>query len=268
MKDPLNLSRARGAQAHLLIKLCIGLLFAALATGCASMQAADLSPYLPFGIVSIVSNNDIYWYGEGQLGTAPSDDLAKTKYSKADQLINDADDILWNLFLRGFITTYDGEAQITGSDAYADAEIDRRLDNNKHVIASGYRYINFRDKAFAANLARERGVKGSVYISFDFAKQMASGIGKTGSCRALVETQVLIVNEAGKVVYRKTRFRTSEDKIPVSFGSYNHEELMGLFRTVIEDLYLEFLAEFDPNNKLFRPQEPGIMPDVPQGGIF
>jgi hypothetical protein len=255
-------------KAPLLIKLWIGFLFAALVTGCASMQEIDLVPYLPFGIVSIVSNNDIYWHGEGQMSTSPSDDLTKTKYSKADQLINDANELLWDLFLRSFITTYDGEAQITGSDAYAAAENDRRLDNNKHVIASNYRYINYRDKEFAARLAQERGVKGSVYISFDFAKQMATGIGKTGSFRALAELQVLIVNEEGKVVYRKTRSKNSEEKIPVSLGNYNHEDLMDLFKITIGDLYMEFLAELDPNNVLFRPPEPGIMPDVPIDSIF
>jgi hypothetical protein len=249
-------------------KFWIGFLFAALTTGCASMKGINLAPYLPFGIVSLVSNNDIYWYGEGQLSTKPSDDPAKTKFSKADQLINDADELLWNLFLRSFITTYDGEAQITGSDAYAVAETDRRLANSKHVIASNYRYINYRDKEFAANLAQERGVRGDVYITFDFAKQMGTGIGKTGSFRALAEMQVLIVNEEGKVVYRKTRSRTSEEKIPVSFGNYNHEDLMDLFRNIIEDLYMDFLAEFDPNNVLFRPPEPGIMPDVPTDSLF
>jgi hypothetical protein len=249
-------------------KLWIGILFAALTTGCATTKMVDFSPYLPFGIVSIASNYDIYWYGDGQLRGKPADDLTKTRYSKADQLINDADEILWNLFLRSFITDYDGEAQVTGSDAYAAAKIDRRLNDKKHTTPSSYRFISYRDKEFAAKLAEERGVKGGVYITFDFSKQMATGFGKSGSFRALIEMQVRIVNEMGKVVYRKNRSKTSDDKIRVSVGRYDHEEMMDLFRNVIEDLYLEYLAEFDPNNVLFRPPEPGIMPDVPETPIF
>jgi hypothetical protein len=249
-------------------KIWIGLLCAALTTGCATTKVADFSPYLPFGIVSIVSNYDIYWYGEGQLKAKPAEDLTKTRHSKADQLINDADEILWNLFLRSFITAYDGEAQVTGSEAYAAAKIDRRFNDKKHTTPSSYRYINYRDKIFAANLAQERGVKGGVYITFDFSKKMATGFGKSGSFRALIEMQVRIVDGEGKVVYRKTRSKTSDDKISVSLGRYNHEDMMDLFRNVIEDLYLEYLAEFDPNNVLFRPPEPGIMPDVPETPIF
>jgi hypothetical protein len=244
-------------------------LFAVLAAGCASLRKTPhLSSNLPFGIVSLVSNRDIYWYGESPQNSRISPNPEKAKYSKADQLINDADEILWALFLKTFITAYDGKNLLVGSEAYANGEIDRRLNNENHIIASGYRYINYRDKEFAANLARERGVKGGVYITFNFSKKMASGIGKYGSFRAMVEMQMLIVNEEGNVIYRKTRSKESDEKISVSFGFYNNEELMELFRITIEDLYLEYLAELDPNNPFFGPPEEGIIPVVPTGSPF
>jgi hypothetical protein len=243
--------------------------FAILVTGCASMKVPnDFAPYLPFGVISIVSNNDIYWYGEGEQNTKASANPEKTKRSKADQLINDADEILWDLFLRTFITSYEGKAQVVNSEAYQNAVINRRLDNNKHVIASDYRYINYRDKQFAANLARERGVKGGMYITFEFSKKMASGIGKHGSFRALAEMQVMIVNEEGNVIFRKTWSKTSDEKIPITFGNYNHEELMGVFKIVIEDLYLEYIAAFDPKNAFFGPPPEGIIPEVPESSLF
>jgi hypothetical protein len=243
--------------------------FAVLATGCASMKAPDdFAPYLPIGIISIVSNNDIYWYGEGSQSKKASDNPEKTKISKADQLINDADEILWDLFLKTFITTYEGKAQTVNSEAYQNAEINRRLDNNRHVIASGYRYINYRDKQFAANLAQERGIKGGVYITFDFSKKMASGLGKHGTFRALAEMQVIIINEEGNVIFRKTWSKTSDEKIPISFGNYDHGELMEVFKVVIEDLYLEYIAAFDTKNAYFGPPPEGIIPEVPESSLF
>jgi hypothetical protein len=250
-------------------KLWIVPFLAVLVMGCASMKVpADFAPYLPFGVISIVSNNDIYWYGEGAQNTKASANPEKTKISKADQLINDADEILWDLFLKTFITSYEGKAQIVNSEAYTNGTINRRLDNNKHVIASGYRYIKYRDKQFAANLAQERGVKGGIYITFDFSKKMASGIGKHGTFRALAEMQVIVVNEVGNVIFRKTWSKTSDEKISISFGNYNHEELMGVFKVVIEDLYLEYIANFDPKNAFFGPPAEGIIPEVPESSLF
>jgi hypothetical protein len=241
-------------------------LFAVFFAGCASLnRAPDLSRNLPFGIISIVSNSDIYWYGEGPLTAKAAANPEKTKISKADLLINDAEEILWNLFLRVFITAYEGKSRIVGSEAYASGEINRRLDNAGHVIASGYRYINYKDKQFAANLAQERGVQGGIYLTFDFAKKMASGIGKHGTFRAMVDLQVLIVDAEGKLVYRKTWSKVSEDKIPISFGVYNHNDLMGLFKVTIEDIYLEFIAVLDPDNVIFGPPPEGIIPETPEG---
>jgi hypothetical protein len=79
---------------------------------------------------------------------------------------------------------------------------------------------------------------------------MASGIGKSGTFRAQVYMQVVVVDAAGKILYKRDRVVTSNDKISVSFRSFNQKELLDQFRSAIATACYLFIQEFAVANDL------------------
>jgi hypothetical protein len=222
--------------------------------GCASLgSGGDLSPYAPVGIIYVASYYDINWHGEEPI---VSDEYlfdnimsrrraeTATKISKADGLINEADTMLRNILSGAGIAAFAEKDALINSRAYAQAETSERLERTSPVKASGYRLINFRNKAFPGELARETGIKSAMYVTFNFTKVMASGIGKRGTMRAQVAMTTLITDASGKKLYNKTQTLKSADKISVAGGFYDEDELMELFRATISDACYDLVSIF------------------------
>jgi hypothetical protein len=218
----------------------------------------DISSIIPVALVSVVSNYDINWYGEGpSLSNSVADSTGRlikralrrnnetaVKISTADGLINDADVILRDTASSVGIAVFMEKNEVLASRAYAEAEINKRQANDEEIIqAEGYRFINNRDKAFAADLAAETGAGSCMYVTFEFTKLMASGIGKSGTMRAQVSMAVVIISAAGKTIYNRTHVATSADKISVALGTYQEDELMDLLRSAIYDACDEFFSQ-------------------------
>jgi hypothetical protein len=228
--------------------------------GCASFgsrKAIDLSTHLPLGIITVVSNYNIYWADEDPDASEffkKTKDPEKTRVSRADALITDAEAILRQRFSDAGITAVASKEEITESRAYANAKRKRGWNNKNTCLAEGYEPIDYGDKNFAAALAEETGVKAGIYVAFDFSKAMSSGIGKAiGYFRAQLYMTVVIVDETGRIRYKKNRFVSSDERIPVSLRAFNEEELLDLFRSNIADACYLFIQEFAASNSL----EPG-----------
>jgi hypothetical protein len=207
------------------------------------------------GIVYVVSNHDINWHGEEPTSSEESHYLmdnvfsrrrAETmiKISKADELVNEADTVFRKILSDSGIAVFTEKETLINARSYAEAEINSRLAAGNTVAAGGYRLINFRDKAFPGALARETGINCVMYVTFNFTKVMASGIGKTGTMRAQAALTALIIDASGKTLYNKTRTIKSADKIRVSGGFYEEDELMELFRSAISDACYDFVSVF------------------------
>jgi hypothetical protein len=224
--------------------------------GCASFgsqKARDLSSHLPLGIVTVVSNYNIYWEDEDPGASEwpqKKENPEKTRISRADVLINDAEAILRQSFADAGITAVAPKARILESRAYANAKRKRAWNNKSTAIADGYGPVDYGDKNFAASLAEETGVKAGVYIVFDFSKIMTTGIGKTGYFRAQLYMTVIIVDEKGQILYKKNRFVSSDERIRVTLRAFNQNELLDLFRTNIADACYLFIQEFAASNSL------------------
>jgi hypothetical protein len=224
--------------------------------GCAGLRyqrETDLGAHLPLGVVTVLSNYNIYWDDEDpqssdrpRAGETPE----KTRISRADVLISDAEAILQQSFIDAGITDVVSKDVIIKSQAYRDAKRKWLWNNDRTVLAEGYEPINYRDKDFAAALAIETGVRAGIYFIFDFSKAMASGIGKNGTFRAQVYMQVVVVDAAGKTLYNRDRFVASSDRIPVSFRSFNEKELLDIFRSAIANACYLFIQEFAVANNL------------------
>jgi hypothetical protein len=224
--------------------------------GCASFgKGRDLSPYAPVGIIYVASNYDINWHGEEPAVSDESEYLfdnlfnrrrseTSTKISKADALIDEADGMLRKILSGSGIAEFAEKETLINSRSYAEAEINDRLERSGTVKASGYRLINFRDKTFPGKLAQDTGIRSTLYVTFNFTKVMASGIGKRGTMRAQVGMTALIIDTGGKTIYNKTRTLKSADKISVAGGAYDEGELMELFRATIEDACYDLVAVF------------------------
>ncbi|MDR2028545.1 MAG: hypothetical protein LBP93_03290, partial [Treponema sp.] len=215
--------------------------FIGLLMGCATFgKGRELSSYAPVGIVYVASNDDINWHGEEPTDAEESDylfdnlfakrrDAALTKISKADELVNEADTILRKSLSDFGAAVFAEKETLINSRSYAQARTNSRLEGGKYTKAGGYRFINYRDKTFPGSLAQETGINSTMYVTFNFTKVMASGIGKRGTMRAQVALTALIIDASGKTIYNKTRTLKSIDKISVSGGFYDEDELMELF---------------------------------------
>jgi hypothetical protein len=232
-----------------------------LLAGCTTIRGGkDLSPYSPVSIVSVISNYDINWDGEGpslqkSLATNTGAFVKKAlrgnsqetrvRISKADDLINEADLLLRGIAADAGIAAFAAKDSVIFSRAYAGARINPRQDNEDTVAAEGYRFVYFRDKAFPENLARETGAGSLMIVTFTFTKFMASGVAKNGTLRAKVDMNVQIISAAGKNVFNRSFNLTSGEKIPVSGGYYEEPAMMRLFHSAVSDVCYEFIAQFN-----------------------
>jgi hypothetical protein len=237
-------------------RFAVLLVTVALCTGCAGLRyqrETDMTAHLPLGVVTVLSNYNIYWDDEDPNSSdRPRKDETpeKTRISRADTLIADAEAILWQSFADAGITNVMPKETVIESQAYQNAKRKFIWNNKRTVLAEGYAPINYGDKNFAAALAEETGVKAGVYFIFDFSKAMASGIGKTGTFRAQVYMTVVVVDATGKILYKRDRFVTSSNRIPVSFRSFNEKELLDIFRSAIANACYLFIQEFAVPNDL------------------
>jgi hypothetical protein len=228
--------------------------------GCATIRGGrDLASYSPVSIVSVTSNYDINWDGEGpslerSLVTSTGafvkralrggNQETRVRISKADELINEADLILRGIAADSGIAVFTGKDDVISSRAYADAKINPQQDNEDTVAAEGYRFVYFRDKAFPENMARETGAGSVMFVTFSFTKAVASGVARNGTMRAKIDINVRIISAAGKTIFNRSFNLTSSDKIPVSGGYYEEPDLMQLFRSAVSDVCYEFVAQF------------------------
>ena len=224
------------------------ILAALLGTGCASTEA--LLRDGPWGIVSVVSNSDINWSGEepdtdGDLMSKIMERRLKESnrvtISKADGLIDQAEDIFREILSQEGRVNLAEKERIIAAGAYGEAKINPHQEAQDMIKARGYRFVYYRDKTFPVELARETGIRGSVFITFDFTKNMTSGLGKTGSCQAEAAMTVIIIDAQGETVYHRTHKGWSNNKIKVTAGAYTEEELMALFPEAIHHACLDFI---------------------------
>jgi hypothetical protein len=237
-------------------KYGIIVVFAGLIMGCASFgKGGSISSYAPVGIIYVASNHDINWHGEEPSTSDKSEYLmdnvfnrrreeTATRISKADVLIDEADAMVREILSGSGIAEFAEKETLINARTYAEAEVNDRLERSGAVKAAGYRLINFRDKTFPGKLAQETGINSALYVTFTFTKVMASGIGKRGTMRAQVAMTALVIDTAGKTLYNKTQTLKSADKISVSGGFYDEEELMALFKTAISDACYDLAAVF------------------------
>jgi hypothetical protein len=229
-----------------------------LCAGCAGLgyqRETDLSSHLPLGVVTVLSNYNIYWDDEDP-GTSnnpkKNETPERTRISRADALISDAAAILQQSFADAGITAVVPKSAIIESQAYKNAKRKSIWNNARTVLAKGYEPVDYRDKNFAVSLAEETGVKAGIYIIFDFSKTMASGIGKSGTFRAQVYMTVVVMEATGKILYKKNWFVSSDGKIPVSSRYFNEAELIDIFRSTIANACYLFIQEFAVANNLNR----------------
>jgi hypothetical protein len=234
----------------------VAFIITGLCAGCAGLgyqRETDLSAHLPLGVVTVLSNRNIYWEDEDPGSSdrpGKNESPERTRISQADVLISDAEAILQQSFADAGITAVVPKSAIIESQAYKNAKRKFLWNNKRTVLAEGYEPVNYRDKNFAAALVEEAGVKAGLYFVFDFSKAMASGIGNTGTFRAQVYMKVVVVDAAGNILYNRDRFVTSADKIAVSFRYFNQDELMDIFRSAIATACYLFIQEFAAANNL------------------
>lgn len=231
--------------------LCLTLIL----PGCASAPGKGRGFSLqPLAIVSAASNYDINWDGEETVEDKNGDFLRRAlklqgdgslvRVSKADELITEAEQILRDSMNRAGIFGLADRDRVLGAAAYAGMRPSRWLQMDNRAIAGGYKLCDYRDKGFISELCGETGVGSLLFVNYTFTKKMANGIAKYGNFRAMVEMSVVMVDPAGKIVYRQTFSTHSLETTAVSGGAYSQDELLELFRETIAALSLRFTEVF------------------------
>lgn len=223
-----------------------------LGAGCVSSGKVLVAQKDPIALVSIVSNGDINWEGEdstdpGRAGPLTNRTLRQnpelTIVTNADELIVTAETLFRNAVNNSGAINLAEKEPVVNSRAYGNARENAVQIFDEMATPPGYRLINFRDKNFPPALAEETGIQRCMFVEFDLTREMASGIGKNGSCRAKVEMKVFVLDARGKKLYEKVHSLSSLDAIKVSNGAYLESELLGLFEPTITELCGEFLSQ-------------------------
>ena len=222
------------------------------ATGCASSGKVLLSVREPIALASVVSNLDINWKDEDSTSPNSGGFLVKrvlqadpdmTLTTSADELINTAERIIREKLSGPAQITLAEKDTVLFSQAYRNAGINNIQVYRKDTKPEAYKFVNNRDKGFPPALVAETGIQRSMFVEFNFTKDMAKGLGKSGSLRADVEMKVLILDARGKTLYRKTFSVTSISTINVSYGAYSSTGIIELFEPTIADACDVFLSQ-------------------------
>ena len=223
-------------------------------TGCASTGKAILNEQKdPIALVSVVSNEDINWEGEPSMDSYSIGPMAKRAIradpdleaiTSAEELINTAETIIRNILVSSGVNNLAERDTVLRSTAYQNVKI-KKYPKRDMVKPDGYLFADSRDKNFPAALAAETGIQHSIFIEFNFVKSIYSGLSMIGTCRAMVDMTVLIIDAGGKTIYRKTLSLPSMSAIKVSNGVYSHTELYSLFQDTITNLCLDFMEKFE-----------------------
>ena len=222
-----------------------------LAAGCVSSgKAAFLANRDTIALVSVVSNGDINWKDEKPLDPKAIGSLVQRTLrsntdlavvTNADGIIDTAETIFRESMANSGRISLAEKGLVFSTQAYRDAQLNKHQLSREQVKPGGYQFIDYRDKNFASALAAETGIQYSMYVEFNFIKNMASGISKVGSFRANIDMTVLILNSQGKISYKKTISMPSSSAINVSNGVYSQSELIIALEDTISDICHEFL---------------------------
>jgi hypothetical protein len=235
-------------------------IFACLCMGCISTEKARITAASPVAVISVVSNYDINWDGEGpSLSSSVSSkagrlfwgairkpvDDGQVDISTADIILDEADAILRETIAGSGLTAVVDKDRVINAPAYGQAKLNIRQEKDDNIVAAeGYRLVNSRDKTLAAALSGETGAGSCMSVVFNFTKVVASGVGKNGTMRAQVVMTVIMVTASGKTIYNRTHRVVSEEKIDVRGGSYNEEEFAELLRSAVSDVCYEFIYQY------------------------
>ncbi len=214
-------------------------------TGCATMRGG-LSNYEPTAIVSIMSNRVIPWEGEEESADGlldnfirdkilPNRTAGKVTQSTADDLIEEAGHIVFDVLSQSGIASIVPPADVLETPAYFRAKTNARAESSGLVKPAAYKFINNADKDLAVNLALEEGIKSTLYLDFTFSKNFASGFMKSGSMTAKVIMTITLLDETGNKLYFRSHEYLSTNRIEVVSAAYNEDELMNLFREALYD---------------------------------
>ena len=206
----------------------------------------------PIALVSLVSNREINWKGEEAVDPDKVGPITKRALraepgssvtSFAEELIYTAENLFRDTMAGSGIIYLAEKEKVLQSRAYQEARLSRHQVSRKMATPAGYRLIDFRDKNFSVSLAEETGIQRSLYVEFDFAKAMTSGLGKNGNCQAVLDMTILVLDARGKTVLNKIYTLGSRDSIKVSSGVYSENGLMDLLTSAISDACYEFLDQ-------------------------
>lgn len=225
--------------------------------GCATLSnPKTLAALSRVGVVSVTSNADVGWFGQGQsngglLGAAMN--LASSSgnnpngegsaiLSRADNLIGMANNTLLAAVASSEGTAFVPERRIVDSAAYREAT-GKSVEGVAILKPKSYKFVSRKDTALSGSLKSQLGLDGDIFAFFQFDKMMKSGVGHNGTMGAHVGLTITVVNPEGKTIFEKRYLTISKESIAVVAGVYDPKSLEDAFSRATKTVCAEFAAD-------------------------
>ena len=216
-------------------------------TGCLSTQI-DFNQYKPTAILSISAEDDIIWADEERSSSTgllngvinkkvneKASDQAKKALEFVSVLFPESEKMIVEAFENSGKATFIDKDTVVNSESYKNLYSNKVLDTLETAVTpENYRIIyNPRDVDYVS-FSEETGAKSFMYITMDFRKTMSTGLGKTGTMKALVTTSIELYDENKKIIAWSKGTGVSSKTAGVVMGAYDSVKLMELFPEAIK----------------------------------
>jgi hypothetical protein len=210
-----------------------------------AVDPVDFSPLGPCGVVLMVTNGEVTWYGEevedgGILGNL----IQKKTILNTAQLLAQGEKTLFDTLAGHPLLPLADNKDLLASGTYKVAR-ETLMSKSGMLTSIGYRFIDFYDSALLSTLAKENGLGSVMAVHFIFEKAMLAGVGKTGKMGGYVTLRVFIADADGKMVLQRSYFASTETEegIKVSFEKFDEKSLWAMYPGLITRVCQEFLAD-------------------------
>ncbi|MDX9800781.1 MAG: hypothetical protein RBT69_05530 [Spirochaetia bacterium] len=220
----------------------------AILVGCSTTGSLKKgSEISPSGLISIMSNKDITWYGEKEESSSVLGYLINKKADEitgenAINLLSNAEKTLRDALSKNDVEVIDPFV-IINSEIYLSAKEDILLKASGFVVPDGYRYLTNKDSGLVKKICHSTGIKSCLYIDFQFQKKKFSGMQKNAVARAYVTMNAVLLDSNGKIIFQNSYNASSKETFAIVGGIYNPDSLMSLFPDVINQVCEKFALE-------------------------
>ena len=224
--------------------------------GCKSTQVS-LSQHGPAAIVAVTGNQALPWEADANSDSDEDDGngVLTTMVNKMidgnnpelqtgrDRLDYAVDSLRAGLQDIAGIEVLDNDTVLKSQNYFEIRESPFNILDSR-ISASGFKMLSSVGAKRARMLMDEIGAKCLVILDFDFRKTMAQGTKRSGVVAPMLTMKVLVIDENGRELVNKTFEQKASSGVRSASGSYDKNELVGLYPELIDNAISQFIVSY------------------------